>query len=231
MDIYKADTTKKNDEEEEKKPKGFKEKIYESFLENRKVFLWGAVTDKSAEDIIEKLLFLEEEDPGKPIYFFINSPGGAVTSGMAILDVMHMISSPVRTITMGMAASMGALLFSQGEKGHRYVFPHAKIMIHQPLISGQIIAPAIDIKIHAIEIKKTKDEINKILANATGHTVTKIEKDTDRDYYLNAKESIKYKIADNMINNLTDLFPVKKKSVAKKAVVKKATAKKASKKS
>ncbi|HNJ66069.1 MAG TPA: ATP-dependent Clp protease proteolytic subunit, partial [Turneriella sp.] len=129
----------------EERPPALRERIAERFLDKRQIFLWGAVTDKSAEMIVERMLFLEATDPGKPIYFFINSPGGVITSGMAIYDVMRMISSPVYTITMGMAASMGAILLTVGEKGHRYVFEHAKVMIHQPLISGQIVAPAIDI--------------------------------------------------------------------------------------
>lgn len=191
---------------EEPKPSApLREKIQEKFLSRRQVFLWGAVTDRSAEQIVERLMFLELDDPGKPIHFFINSPGGVITSGMAIYDVMKMISSPVYTITMGMAASMGAILLCAGEKGHRYVFPHARVMIHQPLISGQIIAPALDIKIHAEEIKKTRNELNRILAEATGHKIEKIEKDTDRDYYLNAEEAVKYGIADQMLTDLTQL--------------------------
>lgn len=192
---------------EENSPKQLqlREKIQERFLNNRQVFLWGAVNDRSAELITEKLLYLELEDPGKPIYFFINSPGGVISSGMAIYDVMKMISSPVYTITMGMAASMGAILMCAGQKGHRYVFPHARIMIHQPLISGRIIAPAIDIKIHAEEIQKTRNELNRILAQATGQTLERIEKDTDRDFYMSAQEAVQYGIADRVLSNLSEL--------------------------
>lgn len=193
----------KKKEDEGKKP--FREKMQEQFLENRQVFLWGAVSDKTAQELVEKFLYLESESPGEPIYFFINSPGGVITSGMAIYDVMNMITSPVYTITMGMAASMGAILFAAGEKGNRYVFKHAKVMIHQPLISGQIVAPALDIKIHADEIKKTRHEINRILAEKTGHGIEKIEKDTDRDYYLNAEEAVEYQIADSIIETLEDI--------------------------
>ena len=189
----------------EERPKGIAERIAENFLNRRQVYLWGAVTDKSSEAIVERLLFLENDDPGKPIFFFINSPGGVITSGMAIFDVMNMITSPVYTITMGMAASMGAILFCAGEKGKRFVFEHAKVMIHQPLISGQIIAPAVDIKIHATEIKKTRQELNRILAEATGKTVEQVEIDTDRDYYLNAAEAIEYGIADKKLKSLSDL--------------------------
>lgn len=192
-------------EKEGPRSRSFKERIQEQFLESRQIYLWGAVTDKSSEDIIEKLMYLEVQDPGKPIIFFINSPGGVISSGMAIYDLMKMISSPVYTVTMGMAASMGALLFAAGEKGHRYMFPHARVMIHQPLISGQIVAPAIDIKIHADEIKKTRAEINRILAEKTGKPVEQLEIDTDRDYWMNADEALKYGIADKVLEDISSI--------------------------
>lgn len=195
-----ADAKKKDE-----RPPALRERIAERFLDKRQIFLWGAVTDKSAEMIVERMLFLEATDPGKPIYFFINSPGGVITSGMAIYDVMRMISSPVYTITMGMAASMGAILLTVGEKGHRYVFEHAKVMIHQPLISGQIIAPAIDIKIHAEEIKKTREELNRILAETTGQPLSRVEKDTDRDYYLDGKGAVEYGLADKVLRDFAEL--------------------------
>lgn len=213
-EIHYPYSNNENDEKSEKKGTGsLKEKIQEQLIKKRQIFLWGAVMDKSAELIVEKLLFLENTDPGKPIHFFINSPGGVITSGMAIYDVMKMISSPVHTITMGSAASMGAILLCAGEKGHRYVFPHARVMIHQPLISGQIVAPALDIKIHADEIKKTRAELNSILAEATGHSIEKIEKDTDRDYNLNGKEAVDYGIADAV---LTDFSQLQQSAVTKK---------------
>ena len=188
------------------KEKVFKERLVDEFLKRRQVFLWGAVMDKSAEEIIEKILYLEYTSPGEPIWFFINSPGGVITSGMAIYDIMKSISSPVYTITTGMAASMGAILFCAGEKKHRYILKHAKVMIHQPLISGQIVAPAIDIKIRAEEIKKTRTELNQILADATNKNIDTIEKDTDRDYYMNAEEAVAYGIADKILNNFNDLL-------------------------
>lgn len=207
----------KDKEKESSKSKGLRDKIQDQFLSKRQIFLWGAVQDKSAEDMVEKLLFLENEDPGKPIYFFINSPGGVISSGMAVFDVMEMISSPVYTVNMGMAASMGALLFSAGEKGHRYMFQHSRVMIHQPLISGQIVAPAIDIKIHAEEIKKTRHEINRILAERCGQKIEKVEVDTDRDYWLNSEESVDYGIADKVIGNISEIdVPVKAKETKKK---------------
>lgn len=207
LDLHTKAADCPNDQENEK-GKSFKDKITWQFLEKRQIFLWGGVMDNSAEEIIEKFLFLENEKPGEPIYFFINSPGGVITAGMSIYDVMKMISSPVYTITMGMAASMGAILFAAGEKGHRYMFEHGKVMIHQPLISGQIVAPAIDIKIHADEIRKTREELNRILSERTGQPLEKVTNDTDRDYWLNAQESVDYGIADHV---LTDFSAFQKK--------------------
>lgn len=172
------------------------------FLEQRKIYLWGAVEDESARYVVERMLYLEAQNPGKDIQLYINSPGGVITSGMAILDTMRMISSDVSTICMGLAASMGALLLCSGTKGKRLAFPHAKIMIHQPLISGQIVAPAIDIKIHAEEIKKTRDEINRIIAEASGKPLEQIEEDTDRDYYLSGSEAVQYGLIDGVIDRL-----------------------------
>jgi len=211
MEILKVDS------EKDSKPRNFKEKIQEQFINSRQIYLWGPVTDKSSEDVIEKLIYLENREPGKPICFFINSPGGVISSGMAVFDIMKMISSPVYTITMGMAASMGALLFAAGEKGHRYMFPHARIMIHQPLISGQIVAPAIDIKIHADEIKKTRLELNRILSEATGKSMNQIQVDTDRDYWLTAPEAIEYGIADKTLSSIEEIHSgvPAKKSAAK----------------
>lgn len=173
-------------------------KIEEKLLEKRQIYLWGAVEDKSARYIVERMLYLEAEDPGKDITLYINSPGGVITSGMAIYDTMQMISSDVSTVCMGLAASMGALLLCGGAKGKRFAWPHARIMIHQPLISGQIVAPAIDIKIQAEEIRKIRDELNRIISEATGKTLEQIEHDTDRDYYLNAKEGVEYGIIDGV---------------------------------
>lgn len=228
LDILNED----NKSEETATPKSLREKIAGNFIEQRQIYLWGPVIDKSSETIVEKLLYLEADNPGAAIQFFINSPGGVITAGMAIFDVMKMISSPVYTITMGMAASMGAILFCAGEKGHRYVFEHAKVMIHQPLISGQIVAPAVDIKIHANEIKKTRTELNRVLAEATGKSIKRIEEDTDRDYYLNAQEALDYGIADKILTDLKQLpQPEKKATKARTTNAKKATTKKRAKKS
>ena len=170
--------------------------IEKNFLEKRHVYLWGVVEDSSARYIVERLLYLESVDPGKDITLFINSPGGVITSGMCIYDTMNMISSDVSTVCMGLAASMGALLLCGGTKGKRYAWPHSRIMIHQPLISGQIVAPAVDIKIHAQEIKKTRDELNRIIAEASGRSIEQVERDTDRDNYMNTKEAIEYGLID-----------------------------------
>lgn len=170
--------------------------IQKKFLEQRKIFLWGAVMDDSSKDIVNKLLYLEMLDPGKPITFYINSPGGVITSGMCIYDTMQMISSPVITVCMGLAASMGSLLLAAGEKGKRYIWPSGKVMIHQPAIGGQIVAPASDIQIHAEEIMKTKQKLTQILADACGKSYEQMWEDTDRDYYMDADEAIAYGIAD-----------------------------------
>lgn len=212
-----------NKEKEEEKKSGIREKIAGSFLEKREIFFWGSVSDKSSETIVEKLLYLENENPGKPIYFFINSPGGVISSGLAVYDVIQMISSPVYTIAMGMAASMGAVLLAAGEPGHRYVFKHAKVMIHQPLISGQIVAPAIDIKIHAEDIKKTRNELNRILAEASGKKIEQIEKDTDRDYYMTGHEAVDYGLADHLLADFQDLQKKAGGSKAKSSTAKKKT--------
>ncbi len=176
--------------------------IQKKFLEERKIFLWGAVMDETAKDIVGKMMYLEMVDPGKEITFYINSPGGSVTAGMTIYDTMNMITSPVATVCMGMAASMGSLLLCAGEKGRRFIWPNGKVMIHQPSIGGEIVAPATDIKIHAVEIKKTKALLNKILAEACNQPLEKIETDTDRDYYMNAEESIRYGIVDKLASSI-----------------------------
>lgn len=172
------------------------------FLEQRKVFLWGPVMDESARAVVNRLLYLEAEDPGKEITFYINSPGGVVTSGMVIYDTMKMISSPVSTVCMGLAASMGSILLSAGEKGKRYIFPSGRVMIHQPSIGGLIRGVAADIAIHAREIVKTKEMGARILADNCGQTFEKVMKDFDRDYWMDAQESLEYGIVDHLIEKL-----------------------------
>ena len=176
--------------------------IQRKLLEQRKIYLWGQVHDESCREIVERLLYLNAQDSKKDIYLYINSPGGVITSGMAVYDTMQMINADVATVCMGLAASMGALLLCGGTKGKRFAFPHSRIMIHQPLISGQIVAPAIDIKIQADEIRKIREELNKIIADATGRSIKKIEEDTDRDYYLNAQEALEYNIIDKIVDKI-----------------------------
>lgn len=176
--------------------------IQKKFLAQRKIFLWGAVTDKTAKDITEKLLYLEAIDPGKPITFYINTPGGSITAGMAVYDTMKMISSPITIIVTGMAASMGSILLCGAEKGQRLLYPHSRVLIHQPLISGRFIGPATDINIQAQEMEKLRSELNQILADSSGQPIERITEDTDRDFYLNATEAIKYGLADKIIDKL-----------------------------
>lgn len=170
------------------------------FIEQRKVFLWGVVDDKSAKDIADRLMYLEALDPGKEITFYINSPGGIVTSGMVIYDVMQMISSPVSTVCMGMAASMGSILLSGGEKGRRFIFPHGEVMIHQPSGGGR--GTSADLEIMAVQMLKTKQLGARILAENCGQTYEKVMKDFDRDYWMNAQESIAYGIVDKLVDKL-----------------------------
>ncbi len=170
------------------------------FIEQRKVFLWGPVDDKSSKEITDRLLYLEAIDPGKDITFYINSPGGVVTSGMVIYDTMRMISSPVSTVCMGMAASMGSILLSGGTKGKRFIFPHGEVMIHQPSGGGR--GTSADLEIMAVQMQKTKEMGAQLLADNCGQTFEKVMKDFDRDYWMDAQESIKYGIVDHLLEKL-----------------------------
>ena len=170
------------------------------FIEQRKVFLWGVVDDKSAKDITDRLMYLEALDPGKEITFYINSPGGMVTSGMVIYDTMQMISSPVSTVCMGMAASMGSILLSGGTKGRRFMYKHGEVMIHQPSGGGR--GTSADLEIMAVQIKKTKEMGAKLLADNCGQTYEKVMKDFDRDYWMDAAESIAYGIVDGVMEKI-----------------------------
>ena len=170
------------------------------FIEQRKVFLWGPVDDKSAKDITDRLLYLEALDPGKEIVFYINSPGGMVTSGMVIYYTMQMISSPVSTVCIGMAASMGSILLSGGTKGRIFIFPHGEVMIHQPSGGGR--GTSADLEIMAVKMQKTKEMGARILAENCGQTFEKVMKDFDRDYWMDAKESIAYGIVDGTLERL-----------------------------
>ncbi len=171
--------------------------IYSRLLKDRIIMLQGEINDHVSSIIVAQMLFLEAENPEKDIYLYINSPGGVVTSGMAIYDTMNYIKPDVVTICMGQAASMGAFLLSSGAKGKRFALPHARIMIHQPLGGAQ--GQATDIEIHAKEILRMKKELNKILAENTGQSVRKIEKDTERDFFMSAEEAMKYGIIDKVL--------------------------------
>jgi ATP-dependent Clp protease protease subunit len=179
------------------KKQGIQRLIDLKFLEQRKIFLWGPVDDDSAKDIVSKLLYLETMKPGERITFFINSPGGLVTSGFSILDTMKLITSPISTVCMGVAASMGSILLSAGQKGERYIFPLGEVMIHQPSV-GLLQGTATDLEIQAKQISKTKDISADILSKNCNQTKQQILKDFDRDYWMNAKESIEYGIVDKI---------------------------------
>lgn len=186
----------------EENDKSKSSKIQETFLDQRKIFLWGEVSDKSARDVTEKFLYLESIDPGKPITFYINTPGGSITAGMAIYDTMQLITAPITVVVTGMAASMGSILLCGADKGKRILYPHSRVLIHQPLISGQMVAVAVDIHIQAKEMEKLRDELNQILANASGQPIEQIQKDTDRDFYMTAQEAIEYGLADRICDSI-----------------------------
>lgn len=177
-------------------------KMEKLFFEKRVVSLWGVVDDKSAREVVSKLLLLDADKPGEEIKLYINSPGGVVTSGMVMYDTMQLISSPVTTICMGLAASMGSILLSVGEKGKRFIYPHAEVMIHQPSIGGYYQATSADIEIQAEQMRKTKEIGAKILAENCGKTVEQVMKDFDRDYWMNATEAVNYGIVDAILTKL-----------------------------
>ncbi|KAF0235861.1 MAG: ATP-dependent Clp protease protease [Chitinophagaceae bacterium] len=193
-------------EEKEAKPEPMgsfmTKKMEKMFFEKRTVYLWGVVDDKSARDVVSKLLVLDADKPGEEIKLFINSPGGIVTSGMVMYDTMKMISSPVSTICMGLAASMGSILLSAGTKGKRFIYPHGEVMIHQPSLGGYFQATSADIEIQANQIRKTKELGAKILADNCGKTVEQIMNDFDRDYWMDADEAVAYGIVDGILKQI-----------------------------
>lgn len=205
MNFYNKQFIRLEEEEEPKEiPENPMEKMMggvmfdKKFIEQRKIFLWGVVDDKSAKDITNRLLYLEATDPGKEITFYINSPGGVITSGMVIYDTMKMISSPVSTVCMGIAASMGSILLSGGEKGKRFIYPHGEVMIHQPSGGGQ--GTSADLEIMAIQILKAKQLGARILAENCGQSYDKVMEDFDRDYWMDANESMTYGIVDGIMD-------------------------------
>ena len=179
--------------------------IYSRLLKERIVFLIGPVTDESANLVVAQLLFLESENPDKDIFFYINSPGGSVTAGMSIYDTMNFIKPHVSTLCLGQAASMGAFLLSAGEKGKRFALPNSRIMIHQPLISGGLAGQASDIEIHAKELLKIKEKLNRLLAKHCDRDLANLERDTDRDNYMSADEAKEYGLIDQVLENRASL--------------------------
>jgi ATP-dependent Clp protease, protease subunit len=174
--------------------------IYSRLLKDRIIFLGTAIDDIVANTVIAQLLFLDADDPDKDIYLYINSPGGIVSSGLAIYDTMNYLKSPVSTICLGQAASMGALLLAAGSKGKRFSLPHSRVMIHQPM--GGFQGQATDIEIHAKEILKLKDTLNHILAKHTGQPLEKISADTERDFFMSGEDAMQYGLIDEVITKV-----------------------------
>lgn len=179
--------------------------IYSRLLKERIVFLVEPVTDESANLVVAQLLFLESENPDKDIFFYINSPGGSVTVGMSIYDTMNFIKPDVSTLCLGQAASMGAFLLSAGEKGKRFALPNSRIMIHQPLISGGLGGQASDIEIHARELLKIKEKLNRLMAKHCSRDLADLERDTDRDNFMSAEEAKEYGLIDQVLENRASL--------------------------
>jgi ATP-dependent Clp protease protease subunit len=171
--------------------------IYSRLLKDRIIFLGTAIDDNVANVVVAQMLYLESEDPDKEIFFYLNSPGGQVSSGMAIYDTMQYIKSPISTVCMGQAASMAAILLAAGEKGKRYSLPHSRILIHQPL--GGFQGQATDIDIQAKEILRLKEELNQILSDLTGQSLSKTMDDTERDYFMTSKQAKEYGLIDDII--------------------------------
>ena len=187
-------------EKDEDLLKNLQEKNLElSLYKARKIFLWSDVNDESAKAVVTRLLSLDIEDPKEEIVLYINSPGGSVTEGMAIYDAMLAIEAPVSTVCMGMAMSMGSFLLAAGEPGRRFAWPHARIMIHQPLIMGTVTGTATDLDIRAKETIRLRGELNELYAKHTGRDVEKIANDTDRDFFMSAQEAKEYGLLDDVI--------------------------------
>ena len=174
--------------------------IFSRLLKDRIIYLGEDVNPTTSSLIVAQMLFLETEDPDKEIYFYINSPGGSITDGMAIVDTMNYIKCPVETVCVGLAASMGAVLLTAGEKGKRFAMPNSEIMIHQPLIGGGgLQGQATEIKIHADHLVRTREKLNKFLSERTGKPLDVIEKDTERDNYMTAEEALEYGLIDGIM--------------------------------
>ena len=196
------DEPKENGKEEKQESSVLIKKMEKYFFEQRAVYLWGVVEDKTAREVVSRMLLLDADKPGQEIKFFINSPGGVVTSGMVIYDTMRMLKSPVSTICMGLAASMGSILLSAGVKGKRYIYPHGEVMIHQPSLGGYMQGVSADLEIQAKQTRKTKEMGARILAENCGKKFEQIMKDFDRDYWMDAKEAVEYGIVDQLVEKL-----------------------------
>ncbi len=178
--------------------------IFSRLLKDRIIYLGEDVNPTTSSLIVAQMLFLESEDPDKEIYFYINSPGGSITDGMAIVDTMNYIKCPVETVCVGLAASMGAVLLTAGEKGKRFAMPNSEIMIHQPLIGGGgLQGQATEIKIHADHLVRTREKLNKFLSERTGKSLEVIERDTERDNYMTAEEALEYGLIDGIMTKRT----------------------------
>lgn len=201
--LHDEDENPKEEEKQEQPASGMlMKKMEQLFFEKRSIYFWGGVDDKSAKDIVNKLLLLDADKPGEEIKLYINSPGGVVTSGMVIYDTIKLIQSPVSTICMGLAASMGSILLSCGAKGRRFIFPSGEVMIHQPSLGGYYQATSADIEIQAEQIRKTKELGAKILAENCGKSVEQIMQDFDRDYWMDANEAVAYGIVDAVLQKI-----------------------------
>ena len=172
--------------------------INKRFLEERKIFLWDEVSDESSADIVRKLLYLDMLDHDKEITLYMSTPGGSISAGMAVYDAMKLIKAPVKVVVVGIAMSMGSILLSAAPKGRRFLFPSARVMIHQPLIMGEMSGTAVDMHI----LERMREELNKILAEASGQPLEKIAADTDRDFFMTAQEAVDYGLADGIITEL-----------------------------
>ncbi len=190
-----------NCEENEKKEQtpAIAAEMQKRFLDERKIFLWDSVTDKTAAEVVEKLLYLDMLDHEKEITFYMSTPGGSISAGMSIYDTMKLIKAPVKVVVTGIAMSMGSILLSAAPKGKRFLFPSARVMIHQPLIMGEMSGTAVDMHIQAMELERMREELNKILSEASGQPLEKIAADTDRDFFMTAQEAIEYGLADAIV--------------------------------
>jgi ATP-dependent Clp protease, protease subunit len=196
---FRMETEEEKKEEEKKEDQGLAKQMEKILIEQRKIFFWGPVEEKTTREVVSKLILLDSLKPGEEIKLYLNSPGGVVSDGMVIYDTMKMISSPVSTICMGMAASMAAILLSGGTKGKRFIFPSGEVMIHQPSLGGYIQGVSADLEIHAEQIRKTKELGAKILAENCNKPLDVILKDFDRDYWMNAAEAVEYGIVDQVL--------------------------------